>query len=71
MNIQDANRIVIGAQEIYEARCRFCHEPDLGSSSEPTVSGLTTGDPGQGTPSQSMKTQGSSHGTRIRSRRTV
>lgn len=21
-------RIVVGAQELYEARCRFCHEPD-------------------------------------------
>lgn len=23
------DRIAIGAQELYEARCRFCHEPDL------------------------------------------
>jgi thymidine kinase len=24
----DADRIAVGAQEMYEARCRFCHEPD-------------------------------------------
>jgi thymidine kinase len=24
-----ADRIVVGAKEIYEARCRFCHEPNL------------------------------------------
>ena len=23
-------RIAVGAKEMYEARCRFCHEPDLG-----------------------------------------
>ena len=25
--IKDDSRIAIGAQEMYEARCRFCHEP--------------------------------------------
>jgi thymidine kinase len=24
----DASRIAVGAKEMYEARCRFCHEPD-------------------------------------------
>lgn len=24
----DATRIVVGAKDLYEARCRFCHEPD-------------------------------------------
>jgi thymidine kinase len=24
----DTSRIAVGAKEIYEARCRFCHEPD-------------------------------------------
>jgi thymidine kinase len=24
----EADRIAVGAQEMYEARCRFCHEPD-------------------------------------------
>src|SRR2546423_3676026 len=26
----EPGKIVVGAKEIYEARCRFCHEPDLG-----------------------------------------
>lgn len=26
---EDAPRIAVGAQDIYEARCRFCHEPGL------------------------------------------
>lgn len=26
----EADRIVVGAKDLYEARCRFCHEPDLG-----------------------------------------
>ena len=25
----DASKVVVGAKEMYEARCRFCHEPDL------------------------------------------
>ncbi|OFZ53526.1 MAG: thymidine kinase [Bdellovibrionales bacterium RIFOXYC1_FULL_54_43] len=27
----DAGRIVVGAKDLYEARCRFCHEPDISS----------------------------------------
>ncbi|HAR41959.1 MAG TPA: thymidine kinase [Bdellovibrionales bacterium] len=30
----DASRIVVGAREMYEARCRFCHEPDLSGQSQ-------------------------------------
>lgn len=33
-----AERIAVGAKEMYEARCRFCHEPDGLSHAEP---GLT------------------------------
>lgn len=29
LGTQTTDRIAIGAQELYEARCRFCHEPDL------------------------------------------
>jgi thymidine kinase len=35
----DANRILIGAKDLYEARCRFCHDPDL-----------STDELGEGTP---------------------
>jgi thymidine kinase len=27
----NATQVIVGAQEFYEARCRFCHEPNLGS----------------------------------------
>jgi len=27
-----ASKVVVGAQELYEARCRFCHDPSLGLS---------------------------------------
>jgi thymidine kinase len=26
-----SERVMVGAKESYEARCRFCHEPDLGN----------------------------------------
>jgi thymidine kinase len=29
----DNNKIAVGAKEMYEARCRFCHEPDLQADS--------------------------------------
>lgn len=28
----EAERVVVGAKDLYEARCRFCHEPDLGQA---------------------------------------
>jgi thymidine kinase len=41
-----ADRIAVGASDLYEARCRFCHEPDV---VEPA--GATTQPPSPGTPS--------------------
>jgi thymidine kinase len=39
----DTSRIAVGAKEMYEARCRFCHEPDGTTRSEDsTPSGLTS-----------------------------
>jgi thymidine kinase len=32
-----ATKVVVGAQELYEARCRFCHEPNLGVSTSPNA----------------------------------
>jgi thymidine kinase len=31
----DSSRIAVGAKEMYEARCRFCHEPDWAPAPEP------------------------------------
>lgn len=36
----EASRVAVGAKEMYEARCRFCHEPG-GDPSRPAVAGLT------------------------------
>ena len=30
----DSSRIAVGAKEMYEARCRFCHEPDWAPAPE-------------------------------------
>lgn len=38
--IGDQSVVAVGAKEMYEARCRFCHEPNIGN----TV-GLTTSPP--------------------------
>jgi thymidine kinase len=35
----NTSRIAIGAKEMYEARCRFCHEPALESQDQPARSG--------------------------------
>jgi thymidine kinase len=42
--------VAVGAKEMYEARCRFCHEPDLSSelaapvsSNQPSILNLTLG----------------------------
>jgi thymidine kinase len=32
---QGADRIAVGAKDLYEARCRFCHEPGTASIEEP------------------------------------
>lgn len=34
----EAERIIVGAAEMYEARCRFCHEPDVVVSKAPGLS---------------------------------
>lgn len=34
-NFSDGKTIAVGAKEMYEARCRFCHEPDLDVSLTP------------------------------------
>jgi thymidine kinase len=41
-----ADRVVVGAKEMYEARCRFCHEPDLEleTNEEVAPTGLSLGD---------------------------
>lgn len=36
----DSSVVAVGAKEMYEARCRFCHEPNVGL--EPSASGLKT-----------------------------
>lgn len=33
----DASRIAVGAKEMYEARCRFCHDPTLEGSDQPRL----------------------------------
>jgi thymidine kinase len=30
----DATRVLVGAKELYEARCRFCHEPEESAQAE-------------------------------------
>jgi thymidine kinase len=34
-NFSDGKTIAVGAKEMYEARCRFCHEPDLDANVAP------------------------------------
>jgi hypothetical protein len=34
----NASKVVVGAKELYEARCRFCHEPNLGKPAHSTLS---------------------------------
>jgi thymidine kinase len=34
-NFSDGKIIAVGAKEMYEARCRFCHEPDLEANVAP------------------------------------
>jgi thymidine kinase len=41
-------KILVGAKDFYEPRCRFCHEPDMipvQEATESTVKPLTTGKP--------------------------
>lgn len=40
----NAERIVVGAKEMYEARCRFCHEPDIDEQTDVAIypTSLTT-----------------------------
>jgi thymidine kinase len=33
----DAPKIAVGAKDMYEARCRFCHEPDLGEEQSAVI----------------------------------
>lgn len=33
------NQIAVGAKEMYEARCRFCHEPELEAATEASATG--------------------------------
>jgi thymidine kinase len=33
----DAPKVAVGAKEMYEPRCRFCHEPDLGDLPQPAL----------------------------------
>lgn len=42
-----ADRIAVGAKEMYEARCRFCHEPDpsIAQPAPGLTSGSGSGDP--------------------------
>jgi thymidine kinase len=52
-NFSDGKTIAVGAKEMYEARCRFCHEPDLDAntvSPEPLTNahGGAKGDPQSG-----------------------
>lgn len=42
----ESDRVVVGAAELYEARCRFCHEPD--AAAEPVSRGLTQAAGGAG-----------------------
>ena len=52
------SQVAVGARDMYEARCRFCHEPDLAAPSAPApgLAGTTgSGGSGGGTPeSRSM-----------------
>lgn len=41
--VSDESTIAVGAKEMYEARCRYCHEPD--GVSAPAVAGLAQGSP--------------------------
>ncbi|MBS1964017.1 MAG: thymidine kinase [Bdellovibrionales bacterium] len=43
--VGDAAIVAVGAKEMYEARCRFCHEPNVDFKSEPMRS--TTPTPGK------------------------
>jgi thymidine kinase len=38
----DANVVAVGAKEMYEARCRFCHEPAVDLVVESGASSLKT-----------------------------
>ena len=48
----EKNEVVVGAKDMYEARCRFCHEPDAGvcslqgSSTSEESAGLQRANPG-------------------------
>ncbi|MCM2276498.1 MAG: thymidine kinase [Oligoflexia bacterium] len=46
----EVNRIAVGAAEMYEARCRFCHEPDVVIAN--TMTALTSESGGEGTAKQ-------------------
>lgn len=44
--VGDTSVVAVGAKEMYEARCRFCHEPNIENLSANSASaGLTTGNP--------------------------
>jgi thymidine kinase len=38
-------RIAVGAKEMYEARCRFCHEPDAGEAHAPLTAQVPAREP--------------------------
>ncbi len=33
----EQERVLVGAKDVYEARCRFCHEPDIGQIATPSA----------------------------------
>jgi thymidine kinase len=40
--VGDTSVVAVGAKEMYEARCRFCHEPNVGLKPEPEVRPLAS-----------------------------
>ncbi len=44
------NQVVVGAKDLYEPRCRFCHEPNL--EAEPALPGLGSTAPATVSPAQ-------------------
>ncbi len=43
--VGDSSVVAVGAKEMYEARCRFCHEPNIGTQTAQSTSGLTAASP--------------------------